>query len=452
LNDDGIWDRKFLMLEEKIPQELEKPSLLFVDDEKNILSSLKRLFRSEGYAIYLANSGAEGLEILDKEKIDLVISDMRMPEMNGAEFLEKVAKKWPKITRILLTGYSEVSATIDAVNKGNIYKYISKPWEDNDIKLTVKNALESQEIEKERDRLLVLTRQQNEELKEFNTNLEGLVKARTAELDQTMDMLEAAYATLKDNYSSTIKVFSNFIEMREGSLRGQSKKIADQASKLILKQGKDEDNAQQVSFAGMLRDIGKIGFSDRLFNKPVDAMTKEDKEEYVKHPVIGAGILMAIEPLQTAAKLIHSYREHYDGKGYPKGLKGKEIPLGSRILSVVSDFYTLQSGSLISERLSEKDARNYLIKYKDSIYDPNVVDAFLKYLGVLNEEEKSSKTREKRVTTKDLVKHMVLTRDITTVDGILLLSSGHKLGDHMIAQIINLEQSLRADFEIYVKV
>jgi len=440
------------MLEENTIQEVEKPSLLFVDDEKNILSSLKRLFRSEGYTIHLANSGAQGLELLDKEKIDLVISDMRMPEMNGAEFLEKVANKWPKVTRILLTGYSEVSATIDAVNKGSIYKYISKPWEDNDIKLTVRNALEAQGIEKERDHLLVLSRQQNEELKEFNTNLEGLVKARTAELDQTMGMLESAYSTLKDNYSSTIKVFSNFIEMREGSLRGQSKKIAEQASKLILIHEKDEDYAQQVSFAGMLRDIGKIGFSDRLFNKPVDAMTKEDKEEYAKHPVIGAGILMALEPLQTAAKLIRNYREHYDGKGYPDGLAGKEIPLGSRILAVVSDFYTLQSGSLISERLSKQEARNYLLEFKGSIYDPNIVDAFIKNLGEITEEEKLSKTQEKRVAAKDLVKHMVLTRDIVTKDGILLLSSGHKLGDHIITQIINLECSLDADFEIYIKV
>jgi len=440
------------MSEEKTTEETPKASLLFVDDERNILSSLKRLFRSEGYTIHLASSGAEALELLKKEKIDLIISDMRMPEMNGAEFLERVGKKWPRITRILLTGYAEISATIDAINKGHIYKYISKPWEDNDIKLTVKHALEAQQIEKERDRLLILTRQQNEELKEFNTNLEGLVKARTAELDQTMGMLETAYATLKDSYSSTIKVFSNFIEMREGSLRGQSRKIAEQASKLILNLEKDEDNAQQVSYAGMLRDIGKIGFPDRLFNKPVDAMTKDDWNEYAKHPVVGAGILMALEPLQMAAKIIRSYREQYDGKGYPDGLKGNEIPLGSRVLSVVSDFYTLQSGSLVSERLSAKDARDYLLKNKGSIYDPEVVTAFINYLGNIREEQRSSEIQEKRVDTKHLVKHMLLTRDITTKSGILLLSSGHKLGDHIIEQLNNLEQTLNETFEIYVKV
>ncbi|MDQ1363761.1 MAG: hypothetical protein QG652_1623, partial [Pseudomonadota bacterium] len=142
-------------------------TILCVDDEKNILSSLRRLLRPEGYEVQLASSGAEGLEILEKMPVDLVISDMRMPEMNGAEFLEKVYAKWPDTVRILLTGYSEISSTIDAINKGNIYKYISKPWEEHDLRQTIRNALEARKIEKERDALLVLTRKQNEELRIF---------------------------------------------------------------------------------------------------------------------------------------------------------------------------------------------------------------------------------------------------------------------------------------------
>ncbi len=115
-------------------------TLLFVDDEANILASLKRLFRPFGYHIFTAESAAQGLEILAQETIDLVVSDMRMPEMNGAQFLEKVRQKWPETMRILLTGYAEICATIDAINKGQIYRYISKPWEDNDIILLVERA------------------------------------------------------------------------------------------------------------------------------------------------------------------------------------------------------------------------------------------------------------------------------------------------------------------------
>ena len=121
-------------------------SLLIVDDEENILNAMRRLFRPLGYSIFLANSGVEGLKILEQEYVDLVISDMRMPEMDGAAFLEQVSLRWPDTIRILLTGYADVTKTIDAINKGRIYKYISKPWEENDLKIfTDENSLVTKE-------------------------------------------------------------------------------------------------------------------------------------------------------------------------------------------------------------------------------------------------------------------------------------------------------------------
>ncbi|MFA6921813.1 MAG: response regulator, partial [Gallionella sp.] len=123
-------------------------SLLFVDDDSSILAALKRLFRPLGYRILTAGSGAAGLEIMEKEVVDLVVSDMRMPDMNGAQFLEQVCAKWPDTIRILLTGYAEISSTIDIINKGKIYRYISKPWEDDDIVSSVKQALGQRQIEK----------------------------------------------------------------------------------------------------------------------------------------------------------------------------------------------------------------------------------------------------------------------------------------------------------------
>lgn len=426
-----------------------KASLLFVDDEKNILSSLKRLFRSEGYHIHLANSGAEGLEVLENNPIDLVISDMRMPEMNGAEFLEKVSTRWPKITRILLTGYSEISATIDAINKGNIYKYISKPWEDNDIKLTVRNALEVQQIELERDRLLALTKKQNEQLKDFNTNLENMVKARTAELDQTMGMYETAYSTLKESYTSTVKVISNIIEIREGSKKGLARKVAEQAGALAEKLGMDSDNIQQVSYAGMLRDIGKIGFPDNMINKPIETMDTQTRTHFAKHPIIGAGILMALEPLQTTAKIIRSHCEYYDGKGYPNRLSGEKIPIGSKILSVVSDYHALQSGNLVAHRMTAKEASNFLLNHRGTRYDPKVVNTFLNLLG--DNEDTPPELIGDRISSSALENGMVLARDLVTSDGVLLLAKGHELVDRLIDGIKNLEQSLNETLIIYIQ-
>ena len=111
--------------------------LLFVDDEPSILSALKRAFRGKGYEIRSATSAAEGLALLDQEPADLVLSDMRMPEMDGAEFLERVFSRWPDTKRVLLTGYADAGATVAAINRGKIWRYIAKPWHDDDLILTV---------------------------------------------------------------------------------------------------------------------------------------------------------------------------------------------------------------------------------------------------------------------------------------------------------------------------
>ena len=150
------------------PTAIAQPVLLFVDDEENILNSLRRLFRPLNYKILTAGSGADALVLLEHEPVDLVISDMRMPQMDGAQLLEQVRAKWPDTLRILLTGYADVGSTIAAINKGEIYRYIAKPWEDNDIILVVRHALERKGLELEKHRLEQLTHRQNEELKELN--------------------------------------------------------------------------------------------------------------------------------------------------------------------------------------------------------------------------------------------------------------------------------------------
>jgi response regulator RpfG family c-di-GMP phosphodiesterase len=127
-------------------------TLLCVDDEANILSSLRRLFRPHGYKVLVAGSGAEGLELLAGEHVDLIISDMRMPGMDGAAFLAEARKRYPQTVRLLLTGYADMESTIAAINSGQIARYIAKPWNDQDVLLTVREALERQALQREKDR------------------------------------------------------------------------------------------------------------------------------------------------------------------------------------------------------------------------------------------------------------------------------------------------------------
>jgi putative nucleotidyltransferase with HDIG domain len=413
-------------------------TLLFVDDEANILSSLKRLFRPFGYRIFTAESGVQGLEIMEREAVDLVVSDMRMPGMNGAQFLEQVNERWPETVRILLTGYAEIGATIDAINKGHIYRYISKPWEDNDIVLAIRHALRQKQLERANRGLEELTRRQNEELKELNANLEEKVKSRTEELRQTMGFLEVAHEKLKQGFVTSIRVFSNLIEMRGGAIAGHSRRVAELSRAIARQMEMKEADVQDVFLAALLHDVGKIGFPDYLLEKPFASMTGEERTEVMKHPVKGQTALMALEQLHGAAKLIRSHHEHFDGLGYPDKLVGLEIPLGARIIALANEYDAAQSGTLLSKRLRQADAMLFIQEGSGRRYDPAVVDAFIRVMGSADETAKT--VAELALHTEQIRPGMVLSRDLMSTHGELLLSKDYLLDEALIEQIRNFER------------
>lgn len=425
-----------------------KATVLFVDDEANILSSLKRLFHPFGYRILTAESGAQGLAILERENVDLVVSDMRMPEMNGAQFLEKVRERWPETVRILLTGHTEIGATIDAINKGQIYRYISKPWQDSDIIPTIKHALHQQMLEREKKRLEELTHRQNEELKDLNANLEEKVEARTEEVRRTMELLEIAHSSLKKSFVTSIQVFSNLIELREGDLAGHSRRVASLSRMIAQRMNMDDAEVQNVFIAALLHDIGKIGLPDRLFEKSFVNLTGEERAEVIKHPVKGQVALMALEQLHAEAKLIRSHRERFDGLGYPDGLAGADIPLGARILALVYDYDAVQIGKLLSKRLSPSEAVAYIQEGKGKRYDPAVVDAFM---GVTKVKDAPFQIEsELIVNSRQLKQGMVLSRDILTAYGAFMLAKDCVLSESLITRIRKFESEVGNQLIIYI--
>lgn len=150
--------------------------ILCVDDEPNILSALRRTLTSFGYHVIAAESGQEGLRALQREEVQLVISDMRMPGMDGVSFLEYVSVRWPDTVRVLLTGYSSLESTIDAVNRGHVYCYIAKPWDDDDLKVTVSQALSYHDVLMENKRLADQVRAQQDQMQEQQREIDRLRK------------------------------------------------------------------------------------------------------------------------------------------------------------------------------------------------------------------------------------------------------------------------------------
>ncbi len=422
------------------------PTLLLVDDEPSILSALRRLFRPQGYRILMAEGGAAALELVANDAVDLVISDMRMPGMDGAQFLEKIRHLQPHAVRILLTGYADISSTIAAINGGEIHRYIAKPWDDNDILLVVREALARRDLEVRNHELTELTGRQNEELRCLNANLEERVSHRTAEIEQINDMLNVAYAELKSNFMLSMQIFAGLMELRHNGMSGHSRRVSEWARRVCSLLKLDDRTSQDIYVAGLLHDIGKIGFPDGLLGKPVSLMSAEETTRYRKHPLNAEAALMPLVQLQPVAKIIRSQHERYDGNGFPDGFEAAEIPLGARILAPIIDYENLLTGTLAERRFSPEDAAASIRRGAGSRYDGKVVDALLDALKQPLDDARDDRC----ISATELVAGMVLSRDLVSPQGTLLLAAGYAFDARVVRQVREYAQREGAKLMLHV--
>lgn len=421
------------------------PTLLCVDDEPAILSALRRLFR-ETCRVLTAESGPAGLALLEQEQVDVVLSDMRMPGMDGAQFLSRVRERHPATVRLMMTGYADVSSIMAAINGGEIYRYVTKPWSDNEILLAVRHAFERLALQQERERLLALTRQQNTALAELNHGLEARVAARTRELATSHDSLVVLNHRLKDNFITTVKMLSNMIDMRGGMLAGHARRVADLARRIAQRMELDARQVQDVFVAALLHDIGKAGLHDDLLDRPVNQLGGEALARFRQHPQHAGHLLMPLADLREVSAIVRAQLERYDGAGFPDGAAGVDIPLGARILALASDYVNLQLGALVQRRLPPDEAARVVCASAGRRYDPQVVIAF----RAITLGEPAAEIDDVAMLSGELAPGMTLSRDLVGRDGQLLLSADQVLDARMIRQVLEFENHSCARLAIRV--
>lgn len=275
-----------------------QPTVLCVDDEENILNSLKRLLRGEGYRLLTASSGAEGLKILNENDVHLVICDQRMPEMSGTEFLARVKKIYTDIIRIVLTGYTDVDSITESINKGHIYKFFLKPWNDQSLKLEIRQALEQYRLMQDNKILHERIVKQNEELKQINGNLEIMVKERTRKIEIQNQALELSSAILEDLPIPIIGIGEEgmivMINRQAQSIKGNSKDIEigksilnyfpnelQERVKNVLETNKSL-TLERCSFYGATYGISFIPLSGRSCRKGIILTLRSERYEGTK--------------------------------------------------------------------------------------------------------------------------------------------------------------------------
>lgn len=423
-------------------------AILCVDDEPNILAALRRLFHKEGYRVLCAEGGAAALALLERETVDIVISDMRMPGMDGAVFLESVRRRWPAPARLLLTGQADVASAIDAINRGGIYRYLTKPWDDGGLLLAVRDALERQALTREKERLELLALQQNEHLRELNATLEARVQARTEELGAARQALQDSNERLKANFLTLIRIFSGMAELRGDAIPGHGRRVADLARRIALRMGLPAREAQDVFVAGLLHEIGKTALPDTLLGLPESLLKGEQLARYRQYPQQGEQLLMPLEELREAARIIGAHRERFDGSGFPDGAAGFDIALGARILAVARDFEALQQGLLVQHQVDPQRATELVAESRGKRYDPAVVEAFY---DIRTGRAIADDIAEIALDVAQARPGMVLSRDLLAANGALLLSAEHVLGERMLRQLAQFESRSRARLRLFVR-
>ena len=421
-----------------------KSAVLLVDDEESILNSLRRLLRSQPYEVVLATSGAQALEIMATRPIDLVMSDARMPGMDGATLLAEVHRLYPATSRILLTGYADLTTIIKAINDGQIHRYISKPWNDEELQLVLQQTLEHQRLER-------LARDQTEQLKLLNATLEKRVAARTAELQQTADMLDLAYDELKRSYVTGTEVFSLLANLRLPKDKQTNRALIELIRVYCAAQSMDESSTRDLTMAAALYNIGKLSWTDSMMVAPSDKLHSTDRGLYREYPGQSESLLMTLEPMKDAARIIRHHQERWDGTGFPDHLKGDTIPPGSRLLKLAVDFIELQKGLILERHLNSDEALLYIRKYAGRLYDPALVEDFVQACATFLSDVTLGDPTVKVLTTRELEAGMVLARNLNADNGMLLLNAGKVLNLPLVDKLIAFEAMEGAKYSVFIK-
>lgn len=428
---------------------MDKPALLILDDEREVLNALNRVLRKH-FQLYLFSDANEAVGFYqDNPHIPLILTDMRMPIMDGATFLGKIIDINPHCKRFLLTGHADINLTVTAVNEGKISHYFAKPWNNEELIAELTSAYELFINERKTQKLLKLNMAKNAELSLINSSLE-LETSKTQKKLQLISSRESnSFVRLKKTFSTFIDIYAETICLHNQDSTRHNFRVAAHARLIAEQLDCDKLATFQIYIAGLLYEAGKLSLDQRLLNKTIDTLSQSEKSEYNGFYQKSYQLIKKIDELKFVAEIIKHIVENYNGSAAPDYLSGEEIPLGSRIIAIVSMYDNLINGRQLSVPVSTVEAKFRIKELAKSMFDPVLV---AQYLAVLEQrpEPKEGKV-DYLLNSGDLKPGMLLTRDILNVDNNAMLTKGTELEQHHIDKLIEIEKEQEESFLVYAR-
>jgi response regulator RpfG family c-di-GMP phosphodiesterase len=441
-------------------------SLLIVHDESAVIDSLTQLLQKEGYQVHSALSAQDGLSCLSASgsSFSLIICNQQMPEMTGSRFFEKAKDLAPDAMRILLSDPSDGQALIEAINQGQIYRCLAKPVNDADLLQQVRTALHHYEVISENRRLAESIRQQNEEFKQLNQDLAKKVTERN-------QLLLKKQKELDGTLMGAFRLISSLVEMLSPALGEYLIHVGQLARDVAQAFDLPGELVNQIELAGLFHDIGLIGMPESVLAKDKSHMAPDEYTLYIQHPLLISIFFQTIPQLSEVSRIILSHHENYDGTGYPHGLAGEEIPLGARIIAVVSDYCRIldtwpadpkqirqkaiaRFGPQSVEALADTDSDAYLAEIAERAlllgagnrYDMKVVEKLEKCIT----RAKLQPPGMTDVPVEELQEGMILARPVVLQDGFSLMSKGIRLNRKLIDSLAKIKAHGKLGDPIYI--
>lgn len=329
--------------------------ILVVDDEDAIREIVCSMLAAAKYKTRRASSGLEALALLEAgEEFELMLSDLMMPDLNGIDLLERTKEGYPDMPVVMVTAVHDISVALAAIRNG-AYDYLLKPFEREQLLATVRRALENRRLKMEN--------------REYQTDLERMVKARTEQLQNTM-------ADLERSYGMTLEALGGALDLKDAETEGHSRRVTVYTIAIARAMGLSKEHIDVIARGAFLHDIGKMAIPDAILRKP----GKLDPDEITimrEHCYHGYQILKKIPFLKEAAEIVYAHQEHFDGTGYPRQLKGEEIPLGARLFSVADTLDAITSHRPYRAAQTWGAAREEIKRWSGRQFDPEVVTTYL---------------------------------------------------------------------------